>query len=76
MATRGESKTGESWVGGYPYKAVVTDFKLAQKPAPYGGTLVQIWGVVSFPLDIIFDTILLVPDMILWPFGFVKGGVD
>jgi uncharacterized protein YceK len=59
--------TSSSCFGKWPYQAVVTDFVVVKNKHP-----LAIVAAVSFPIDIIIDTICLPLDLVLWPFGFEK----
>ena len=64
-----------SFAGKYPYSAVGADAVMVKeafgRPVDHGGGFALV-GIISFPLDIVLDTILLPVDLIAWPFGFEK----
>ncbi|HEY9049939.1 MAG TPA: YceK/YidQ family lipoprotein [Gammaproteobacteria bacterium] len=60
-----------SWAGKYPYQAVALDVDAAANPR-HGGAIVTIISIISIPLDLVVDTILLPVDLIMWPLGFEK----
>ena len=57
-----------NFAGGYPYQAVAFDGYCV---AEARGNLAP-GGLVSMPLDLVVDTVLLPIDLLLWPFGFKK----
>lgn len=62
-----------SFLGAYPYAGVVIDFRLASLTR--SGQLGDFSGplpLISIPLDIVIDTVLLPGDLIAWPFGYRK----
>jgi uncharacterized protein YceK len=65
----------DSFVGAYPYSAVGTDLVLfgenLGKPAHLGG-FIALPSLISIPLDLVVDSILLPIDLITWPFGLRK----
>ena len=57
---------GENSFGKYPYMAIAVDVKAMGSPAAAG------WGVLSIPLDLVIDTVLMPVDLVLWPLGYTK----
>jgi uncharacterized protein YceK len=63
-------------IGKYPYQAIYTDYKIIsstyttthREEVIYARTI----GIISVPLDFIFDTILFIPDLFCWGLGFEK----
>ncbi len=66
------SRTGHTSFGAYPYQAVGTDVAVIAVEKPE----VKVLAFVSIPLDLVFDTVLLAPDLILWIAGHKKDGLD
>jgi len=66
------SRTGHTSFGAYPYQAVGTDVAViaVEKPEVKG------LAFISIPLDVVVDTVLLPPDLILWIAGHKKDGLD
>lgn len=64
-------KANSSPIGRYPFQAVALDVSAAVSPPHDTGAMSGI-AIISIPLDTIIDVVLLVPDLIAWPFGHVK----
>lgn len=62
-------------IGKYPYSAVGKDIDMiASVESGVGYTILLIApsGLISLPIDIVVDTVLLPADLIAWPFGLSK----
>lgn len=77
-----EERTG-AFAGRYPYQALGTDCSMVwtlvgknhEYMDPLSGQFMAIgavFGFVSLPCDLVFDTVLLPADLIAWPLGFEK----
>ena len=55
-------------IGRYPFQAVGLDLSTAVNP-PHGTGAMSAVAIISIPLDIVVDAVLLLPDLIAWPFG-------
>ena len=66
------SRTGHTSFGAYPYQAIGTDVAVVAVEKPD----VKVLAFISIPLDLVLDTILLPPDLILWIAGHKKDGLD
>lgn len=66
------SRTGHTSFGAYPYQAVGTDVAVIAVEKPE----VKMLAFVGIPLDLVLDTVLLPPDVILWIAGNKKDGLD
>ena len=61
-----------SFAGRYPYSGVAMDVVVvATMPVTDGGPLAP-FALISVPFDLIADSVLLLPDLICWPFGHKK----
>ena len=74
------TRTGNQCVGEYPYKAIVlnvggiTEYAGNNNGSGFGSNFLMITiCVLSLPIDIAIDTVLLPVDLISWPFGMKKG---
>jgi uncharacterized protein YceK len=66
------SRTGNTSLGAYPYQAVGTDVAVVAVEKPD----LKVLALVSIPIDVVLDTLLLPPDLILWVVGRKKDGLD
>jgi hypothetical protein len=67
-----------SFVGKYPYSGTASDIVIigksfsSEKNRTVSPALVFFLGILSFPVDIIVDSILFPADLIAWPIGYEK----
>ncbi len=66
------SRTGNTSFGAYPYQGVGTDVAVVAVEKPE----VKVLAFISIPLDLVLDTLLLPPDLMLWIAGHKKDGLD
>ena len=59
-------------VGKYPGMAIAEDFRVMGTPGPYGTGWLAVIALISLPVDIVVDTVLLPVDLIAWPFGLKR----
>ncbi len=68
-------KNSGNWAGAYPGQAIASDFELIVNPpqsVPIPRYFFVVAAILSFPVDIVADTVLLPVDLALWPFDFKK----
>lgn len=79
------SRGGYQPFGRYPFQAVV--FDLVHVPGVFGdgvdvlgthlsGTTVTLWSLLSLPIDLVADAVLLPVDVIAWTTGASKDTLD
>lgn len=88
IRTRGSSEQEPgAFAGKYPYEAVAADVAMVGKlpggsngapGSPFAGLdfTLAMFGVLSIPCDLCFDTILLPADLVAWPCGCEKRTID
>lgn len=72
----------KSWTGAYPFQAIALDcygsYQMIQtggsdKVSPGLGVTILL---LSLPIDIVVDAVLLPVDLVAWPMGFEKNDLD
>lgn len=72
LGTAGTRVANEGDVAGrFPFQAVGSDVETVFS-APHPHVDLRPLAVISIPLDLVMDVVLLPFDLILWPFGFSK----
>ena len=67
------TRLGHTSFGAYPYQAIATDVEAVAEADVPGE--IRILAFLSFPFDLVLDTLLLPPDLILWAAGHKKDGL-
>ena len=73
IITRADGE-GSNIIGAYPYQAVYSDCVVVANPRD-GGWRFSVFGVLSVPLDIVIDSVMLPFDLVAWPMGLHKNSI-
>ncbi len=71
------SRGNHDFAGKYPLQAVACDIQHVVNDKFDGlGILVVTGCIISVPVDLAVDVVLMPVDLVLWPFGFDRGSTD